>query len=147
MAWKIFYDDQDPFSSDDGEPVDAPPFGVQVIVLDDKDHGRYIQARADYYVWRDERWWGVDIGGLHDFLIEQRLVAYEGLTKYIWYGREWIITDTFDMLHILAETGAVKFGRTTDTDTFIKRYNEANSDPFLPPRTAWHRKEWRPQEK
>lgn len=147
MAWKIFYDDKDPFSSEDGTPEEAPPFGVQVIVMSNKDHGRFIQARADYYVWRDHEFWGVDIGGLHDFLIEKQWISYEGLTKYVWYDRQWTVTDTFDMFHILAEMGVVKFGRTTDTDAFIKCYNEANSDPFLPPRTAWHRKEYRRSEK
>lgn len=76
MDWKIFYEDGSTYSSDDGPPETAPALGVQVIVQEDLDTGRYNQSGSDYYVFRDGRWWGVDIFGLFDFLIHHAPVTF-----------------------------------------------------------------------
>jgi hypothetical protein len=65
--WKIYYS-SGTYSGDD--PGFAPARDVQVIVQSDKNNGWFIQTGSDYYIWRDERWWGVDYPGLFDYLIE-----------------------------------------------------------------------------
>jgi len=50
MSWRIYYSDDSTFSSDDGEPEDAPGWGVVVI----PQYGG--------------GWWGHDLAGLLDCL-------------------------------------------------------------------------------
>lgn len=66
--WKIFYGDGTAFSSEDGDPCDAPAWDVQIIVQVDPVSGRYNQTGDDYYVFRDGRWCGVDEVGFVDYL-------------------------------------------------------------------------------
>ena len=75
MKWRIYYEDGE-FSSEEGGIAEAPARGVMVIVQDDEHVGWATQTGSDYYVWRDGRWWGVDIFGLYDFLIELGLVKF-----------------------------------------------------------------------
>jgi hypothetical protein len=49
---------------------------VQVIVQDHPDVGSEIVTGADYYVLDNERWRGVDIFGLFDFLLDSKLVLF-----------------------------------------------------------------------
>jgi hypothetical protein len=74
MRWQIYYGDDSTFSYKDGSPYDAPARDVQVIVQSDPDHLWYTQTGGDYYGWDDRgdgsRWWGVDIFGLFDYLID-----------------------------------------------------------------------------
>jgi hypothetical protein len=107
MDWKIFYEDGSTFSSEDGSPTDAPALGIQVIVQNDPDSGRYNQSGSDYYVYRDGRWWGVDIFGLFDFLIHH---------------------------------SPVKFGRTTDNETYLSLFHRAEDDPDFLPRSGFHKR-------
>ena len=74
--WKIYYADRLTFSSDDGSIEDAPARGVQAIIQDDASVVWTTETGGDYYVWRDDRWWSVDIFGLFDFLIESGLVKF-----------------------------------------------------------------------
>lgn len=67
---KYFYPDG--FSYEGNNP---PARGVQVIVQED-DSGPYMTTGADYYIWREDRWVGVDIFGLFDYLIESGLVLF-----------------------------------------------------------------------
>ena len=61
-AWRIYYESG---PSLDGEGLPDIPLGkcfqVQVIVQEDKDHGRELLRSADYYLWRTDlkRWIGV----------------------------------------------------------------------------------------
>ena len=75
MDWKVYYGDGSTFSSDDGEPREAPPHGVQVIV--ERVGERTMQhSLGDYYGWdgvqweanntKQERWGVVLIGTLFD---------------------------------------------------------------------------------
>ena len=67
MKWKIYYGDGSTY----GGPVeDAPARNVQVIIVEDKDAGWITQAGTDYYIWNRGRWWGVDLFGMYDYLIE-----------------------------------------------------------------------------
>lgn len=93
LEWKIFYGDGLTFSNDDGLPEKAPALNVQFIVQIDPDSGRYNQSGADFYIRRDDRWVGVDLFGLFDFLMESGLVKF---------GRT-IGTKRFRELHSLAE--------------------------------------------
>jgi len=74
MNWRIYYADGSTYSDQDGAPEDAPARDVQVVVISDRNHGWMTQALTDYYVWDDRggglRWWGVDLFGLYDYLIE-----------------------------------------------------------------------------
>lgn len=67
MRWCIFYDDGSTFSNEEGNPEDAPVFGVQVIVQDWCQPPQVIH-KTDFYWWRpdDERWAAGDIFGFID---------------------------------------------------------------------------------
>lgn len=49
--WRIFYADGSTFDSDDGHPIDAPAFGVLVVLQRDKYVGRRVLRMVDYYCW------------------------------------------------------------------------------------------------
>ena len=72
MRWKIHYGDGSTFSSNDGDPFDAPALNVQIIVVRDDDPssqlGRYPVHRFDYYWWDEPDWFGGDLFGLFDYL-------------------------------------------------------------------------------
>ena len=69
-AWRLYYIDthHGPYSSEDGPPEHAPPFGVGLIVQDNPDSGREVVMRHDFYYWvpTDGAWWGSDLAGLVD---------------------------------------------------------------------------------
>ena len=68
--WRIYYDDGSTFDSTEGDPDDAPAFGVQCIVEPDDDGGRVVLNHFDWYYYNPEagQWWGSDIHGLLDKL-------------------------------------------------------------------------------
>jgi hypothetical protein len=72
--WRIYYSDDSTFSNEDSTPWSVPARDVQVIVQDHPEVGVELVTGGDYYVlMRDEHrawWWGVDIFGLFDYLIE-----------------------------------------------------------------------------
>lgn len=68
MLWKIYYTGEETFSSDNGEPWEAPRLGVLAIVSLEPDNGRQILARKDFYWWEGE-WFGGDNFGLWDHLV------------------------------------------------------------------------------
>jgi hypothetical protein len=80
MEWEIYYGDGSTFSNEDGGPQDAPTRNVQVIVQDDPDVSWVMLTTHDYYVWRKDRWFGVDKFGLWDYL------ASDGWKKVL-FGR------------------------------------------------------------
>lgn len=82
MWWKIYYDDNTTFSSEDGSPFDAPRTGVQVIAYEDQ-LGRYwLMSQADYYYYEPGRpewgWWHADMWAIFDHLqrAKQPLVLF-----------------------------------------------------------------------
>jgi hypothetical protein len=74
LEWRIYYGDGTTFSSLDGETEDAPALNVQAIVQLDKQVGRHIVSRRDFYIYRDGEWYGVDWFGLLDHLMDLGIV-------------------------------------------------------------------------
>jgi len=70
MDWKIYYGDGTTFSRNDGDPGEAPARDVQVIAQSSREHGWTAWSGRDYYIWRDGQWFGVDLFGLYDYLVE-----------------------------------------------------------------------------
>jgi len=68
--WKIFYDDGTTFCDEDGGPSEAPGLGVQIIKQYFPDHrdGIHHLKRYAYYVRLFDRWTGMDLFGLFDYL-------------------------------------------------------------------------------
>jgi hypothetical protein len=65
LKWRIYYGDGTTFSSEDGEPVDAPGYGVQCIVQPEKNRGRSVMQGWDWYYYNaDGRWWGCNENAL-----------------------------------------------------------------------------------
>lgn len=107
MAFKIFYDDGTTYT---GEPENAPVLGALIIVEDDKNHGRQIICKGDYFCWDDRgnglHWWEADFIGLVDYLIRP------GMKR-------------------------VLIGRLVSEETWSEVYNRALNDPDFKPKTAY----------
>ena len=71
MRCKVFYDD-----GGIHEGPKPPPTGVQVIVMPNPEGGIMTATKSDYYVLREDRWYGVDIFGLFDYLMDSGLVLF-----------------------------------------------------------------------
>jgi hypothetical protein len=80
MAWAVYYSDGSSFSSRDGQPEDAPRRGVLVAANEDKEVGKVLHHRADFYIWQGE-WLPADRFGLMDYLLEP------GKEKIVLWGR------------------------------------------------------------
>jgi hypothetical protein len=74
--WRIYYADGSTHDSDQGPPIGDRSRGVQVILQSDRDLGWVTQSGADYYILRDGQWWGCDINGLFDFLLDTGIVVF-----------------------------------------------------------------------
>lgn len=68
VNWRIYYDDESTFDSNDGNPADAPGYGIIVIVVYDHDNGRLVLNGWDWYYHDGQSWWGADLLGLVDRL-------------------------------------------------------------------------------
>jgi len=75
--WRIYYTDGETFDSSQGSPADAPSRGVAVIVVVDREVGRGLLHRWDWYFWNteDRQWYGCDQWGLIDHLLDNRATA------------------------------------------------------------------------
>lgn len=71
--WKLYYEDTT-FSHEDGDPVDAPTFGVLVIAQPDFEVGRMLLSRFDWYWW-DGEWYGSDWIGMVDAFMHREARA------------------------------------------------------------------------
>ena len=71
--YKIYNSKGEVFTQDDAPITGDRARDVQVILQEDES-GPYFQTSGDFYVWRDGRWWGVDVYGLIDFLLDTGLV-------------------------------------------------------------------------
>ena len=69
-AWVIWYRDKTSFSSDDGEPWDAPRDNVICVSVENPEVGRHTVHGCDYYCWHfeDEIWVPHGRTGLHQYL-------------------------------------------------------------------------------
>lgn len=79
VEWRIYYDDGATFSSLDGTPEHAPPFGFICAIGYDETGTRYIMHGWDHYCWDKEakQWWGMDQYGLIDRLARNLVYAYK----------------------------------------------------------------------
>lgn len=74
--WRIYYGDGSSLDDSDGQPVGEYARGILAIVQGHNEIGWYILSGSDYYVLRGDRWWGVDIFGLFDWLMDSGLVVF-----------------------------------------------------------------------
>jgi len=77
--WRVYYADDSTFSSEDGRPEEAPALGFICAVGWDESGDRYIMHGWDHYCWDIEaqQWWGMDLPGLFDRLIRNKVFAYK----------------------------------------------------------------------
>lgn len=70
IDWIIWYDDHSSFSSDDGNPWDAPRNGVICISVPKRSCGRYLISSRSYYCWHfdEEQWVPHDRDGERQYL-------------------------------------------------------------------------------
>ena len=107
--FRIYYDGGTTY---DGDPYNAPAFGVLTITQKNNAHGRYVTSTFDYFVYKPElnEWMGCDFIGLIDYL------QYPGHKKVV-------------------------FGRMVEKEKFYRVVKQANEDPDFPPRTGRYREE------
>ncbi len=84
LKWKVYYADNSTFSSDDGEPWEAPGYGVQAVCQPEPDVGLETLHAFDYYIYRRGCWLG--IGG-HDGLVDH-MISYAPEIKAVLAGRQ-----------------------------------------------------------
>ncbi len=92
--WVIYYGDGSTYSDLDGPAWDAPTQNVQILVRESNKGNTGFRAMhaKDGYVWKNGEWYGVDVMGLWDYLLNTR-----GPTKVI-FGR-WTSDDNFDSIY------------------------------------------------
>lgn len=75
-AWTVYFDDGKTFTPKDGTPADAPAFGVQAVVSTETDGRKALTLGDDFYYWDPnyQRWFGVELTGLIDWLTRIGLV-------------------------------------------------------------------------
>jgi hypothetical protein len=82
--WIVWYDDETSFSSDDGQPWDAPRDGVVCITASKPSCGRFLIAWRSYYCWHfDEQQWVP-----HDRDGERQYLRKPGKEKVVLEGYE-----------------------------------------------------------
>lgn len=74
--WRIYYDGEETHTGQGKGPTGSLARGVQVIIQDHPEVGVELVTGSDYYVLRGERWHGVDIFGLFDFLLDSGIVLF-----------------------------------------------------------------------
>ena len=86
IDWRIYYSDGDTFSSDEGDPGDAPGWSAQIVLVKDEEVGRRLICMSDYYIYHDAAWLGVDFVGLMDHLVNELCIVKVGrmITKSQW---------------------------------------------------------------
>lgn len=88
MKWRVYWGDGETWS---GDPFNPPQrFDCQVVAFErDTEKGFALAHGKDYYVWRGDQWFGVDTGGLWDYLL-----TYSG-PQSVLHGRTMPRTDDF----------------------------------------------------
>lgn len=115
MRWKLYYDDESTFDSDDGDWLAAPSWGVMAVAVPDPQVIRQIDRKrpgsGDYYVWvpgAPHPWW-VDSGGLEDFLIRVGVMEER---------------DSLESIPVAAKTAVgVKYGRSVDNARWVELWD------------------------
>ena len=82
LDWRVYYGDGTTYSSQDGEPEDAPPGNVMCVVWYDEDNRRKIAHNAYAYVW-DGFWYGADDAGYWQYMLEPgvKIVKFGRMNK------------------------------------------------------------------
>ncbi len=81
MDWIVYYEDGSSFTSEDGKPEDAPRRGVLIVAVGDKEVGKQLHHRADFYMWKKGEWVPADKWGFMDYMLEP------GSYKVVLWGR------------------------------------------------------------
>ena len=95
--WRIWYADGTQFSSDDGDPADAPGLGIVVLAQTGGNHGNPFTVSAesfktvhgyDWYIWSDGQWFATNLMGLCQHFVEP---GYKVIKMGRWVSEEiWL---------------------------------------------------------
>ena len=122
--WKLYYSDRTTFSSEDGEWLDAPAWGVMGVAVRDSDVG-YTRDSNDFYVmapWGKGQPWACDVWGALDQLIAE--------------GKITPVTRMSDIPPQLIIDSGIKFGRSVRTSEWIEVQAWIHDDPDFGPKSA-----------
>jgi hypothetical protein len=138
MKTKIYYDNGDRILVHEGS---NPPYvgkftplsgisknGVIALVTQHPETGWVLITGYEYYVWKNERWFGSDFYGLIDFLREGGYIDYGVGWKKIHVAGTWIDADLIDMYAHMENACPVLFGRWTSHEEYRKILQEAEND-------------------
>lgn len=81
IQWKVYYGSGDAYSNEDGPPELAPTGNVIAVAFYDEDNRRKLCHFADFYVYRDNRWFSADASGFWQYMMEPGF-------KIVKFGRE-----------------------------------------------------------
>lgn len=118
MDWKVYYDGGSTYSSEDGDITAAPGWGVLAIAYVDRATGRSVMRGFDYYYFMEGEWYGNDLTGLLDRLLNMNPDT----------GKRWPVD-------------VVLAGRGVDDKSFQAAVHLALTDPDLPPKSGKNRRE------
>lgn len=107
LRWKIYYISGETFSNLDGEPADAPGWGVLAVVQEDEMVGVLVHQRSNFYCFDKQYggWVGMD---------------HFGLAQYI--GKPGKKT--------------IKLGEAMDTNHYKVMISDIKNNPELPTKSA-----------
>lgn len=125
LDWKIYYHDLSTYSSDDGEWVEAPQEGVQLVVTKDPVYVRRWWSRHDFYVMHPQ----MDPAPLPVNDLYSQLIRWGIRPPSPFPGQSWLR----DALGELGVLSFVKFGMALDQETWEKVSEFAVNDPVWPP--------------
>lgn len=108
MLWRIYYADGSTFDNLQGDPEDAPAFGVIAVVQPDERVGRQVIHQWDWYYWNSDagQWWGGNLFGVLDRLLNR------------------------------LPLGALLQGRMESSEKYSEIINRATNDPDFPAKSA-----------
>jgi hypothetical protein len=138
MKWRVYYDGGATFDSTQGEPEDAPSWGIACIVQPYIESGRTITQGYDYYVFTENMWIGMDRTGVLDYLIQRRCLKIGPTnSKLVYTQGEWQGMSDDDLTLWMLEQYPIIAGRMIPKQRFLDIFRVANSDPDFPVRTAF----------
>lgn len=135
VEWRIYYADGSTFDSRQGDPKDAPGYGVICIVFYEALGKRIIAHLKDWYYWLPDvnEWWGSDIFGLLDQMTLQGLAFME---RGFWYFQNVQTSPKLSrdvLIYKLLDEGYIKMGRNVSGEVYRGSMERADRDPDFPP--------------
>lgn len=107
MRYRVYYADGTYIDSDTTGVSSLRPIGVLVIVqFDTYTEHWYLQHSSDNYIWRDDRWVGVDDTGRTVYLVEpgwKRVLFGETVRNQVWlkaFAEAQAFRDQLDREHV-----------------------------------------------